>query len=193
MISICESSPPLLNFIKTCNVSFSLYQSHYHRLERPGGRSPPLYSMAESFIPYIPDTSGGTKVLTISGDATWLTDCLFGSGATNNTRPVFEIPTNALLCRISYYAFIVKIKAPSTLPSSVGLTISNGMHTHTEYISQNVTSTQVTFPANTVDWPADTNSSISFLITMDGASQRQWGITQRVVINATLEYIAISF
>ena len=149
--------------------------------------------MAESFIPYIPDTSGGTKVLTISGDATWLTDCLFGSGATNNTRPVFDIPTDALLCRISYDAFSVKIKAPSTLPTSVGLTILNGMQTHTEYISQNVTSAQVTFPANTVDWPVNTNHSISFLITMDGASQRQWGITQRVVINATLEYVTFSF
>lgn len=151
--------------------------------------------MAESFIPYIPDTSsGGTKVFTTSGDATWLTDCYFGAMATENTRPVFTIPSNALLCRISYDAFVVKIKTSSSLPSAVALTVINNGETHNEHISQNVTSAHVTFPANTFDWPVGLGSRISFIIAMSGSSgQIQWGLTERVVINATLEYIALSF
>ena len=186
MISICESSPPLLNLVESCNDWLNLSSLILYRLARPGGRSPPFSSMAESFIPYIPnDSSGGVKKITLTKDVIWNTDCTFGAGASNNLRSVFTIPDDAIISKVSYDAFTVHILAASTMPSRVILTVRASSTTST--IPQEPSGSQAKFPVDTIDYVSP--GIVTMELSMTGASQRQWGLTKTVTVHATLTYI----
>ena len=187
MISICESGPPLLNIVESCNDWLILSSLILYRLARPGGQSPPFSSMAESFIPYIPnDSSGGVKKITLTKDVIWNTDCTFGAGAFNNLRSVFTIPSDAIISKVSYDAFTVHILAASTMPSQVILTVrtSSGI---TSTIPQEPSGSQAKFPVNTIDYVSP--GTVTMELSMSGASQRQWGLTETATVHVTLTYI----
>lgn len=186
MISICESSPPLLNIVESCNDSFNLTDPI--SIDRFGwvGEAHHYLPMAESFIPYIPnDSSGGVKKITLTKDVIWNTDCTFGVGASNNLRSVFTIPNDAITSKVSYDAFIVHILAASTMPSRVILTVRASGITST--IPQEPSGSQAAFPVNTIDHVGSGN--VTMELSMTGASQRQWGLTKTATVHATLTYI----